>query len=186
MSLSELPTDLPVPEDDGAGSHLTGTELPAVSLPATNGDVIELHKLQGLHVLYVYPLTGRPDIPLPEGWDEIPGARGCTPQACAFRDHYAELQTLHSGVYGISTQSSDYQREVKARLHLPFDLLSDTGLLLKQKLHLPVFTVAGQTLYKRLTLIIKDRNIIKTFYPIFPPDGNASQVLAWLDHYRHS
>lgn len=183
MSLSELPSDLPVPQDDGAVSHLTGTRLPDVSLPATSGAMIHLGNLEGLHVLYVYPMTARPDVELPDGWDSIPGARGCTPQACAFRDHYAELQSLHAGVFGISTQQSDYQREARERLHLPFELLSDPSLLLKDKLGLPVFTVEEWALYKRLTLIIRNGVIIKTFYPVFPPDRNAEEVIDWLRRY---
>lgn len=180
MSLSELPPDLPAPVDDGAADHLTGRRLPAVTLTATSGKQVALAALEGLWVLYVYPMTGRPDEPLPDGWDSIPGARGCTPQACAFRDHHAELQALNVGVYGISTQSADDQREVKMRLHLPFELLSDAGLALARNLRLPTFTIAGRVFYKRLTLIVDKGRVVKTFYPVFPPDKNARQVIHWL------
>ena len=175
-----LPKDLPVPIDDGAAAHLVGLELPNVSLVCTNGTNINIGELKGRWVIYVYPMTGRPGVPLPEGWDAIPGARGCTPQSCSFRDHYAELKTLHAGVFGLSAQPSDYQREARDRLHLPFELLSDSGLKLKEALRLPTFTVAGMELYKRLTLIARDGHIEKVFYPVFPPDRNADQVLTWL------
>jgi peroxiredoxin len=125
-------------------------------------------------------MTGRPGVPLPDGWDGIPGARGCTPQSCSFRDHYAELKALHTGVFGLSTQSSAYQREARDRLHLPFELLSDSGLQLKDALRLPTFTFAGIELFKRLTLVTRDGHIEKVFYPVFPPDQNANEVLTWL------
>jgi peroxiredoxin len=175
-----LPKDLPVPIDDGAAAHLVGLELPDVSLVSTNGMKINLRELTGRWVIYVYPMTGRPGVPLPDGWDGIPGARGCTPQSCNFRDHYAELKALHTGVFGLSAQPSDYQREARERLHLPFQLLSDSGLQLKDKLKLPTFTIAGMELYKRLTLVLLDGYIQKVFYPVFPPDKNADEVLAWL------
>jgi peroxiredoxin len=130
-------------------------------------------------------MTGRPGVPLPDGWDGIPGARGCSPQSCNFRDHYAELKALHTGVFGLSTQRSDYQQEARERLHLPFELLSDSGLQLKDKLKLPTFTVAGMELYKRLTLITLDGYIKKIFYPVFPPDKNADEVLTWLRENAH-
>ncbi|MCS3903145.1 peroxiredoxin [Methylohalomonas lacus] len=180
MSLSELPPDLPAPVDDGAADHLIGCQLPAVVLTATGGEQVALAELEGLWVLYVYPMTGRPDEPLPDGWDRIPGARGCTPQACAFRDHHAELQALNAGVYGISTQSVADQYEAKMRLHLPFELLSDTGLLLGRSLQLPTFVITGRVLYRRLTLIADKGRVVKTFYPVFPPDENADQVIHWL------
>jgi peroxiredoxin len=175
-----LPKDLPVPIDDGAAAHLVGLELPDVSLVSTNGMKINLRELTGRWVIYVYPMTGRPGVPLPDGWDGIPGARGCTPQSCNFRDHYAELKALHTGVFGLSAQPSDHQREARERLHLPFQLLSDSGLQLKDKLKLPTFTIAGMELYKRLTLVLLDGYIQKVFYPVFPPDKNADEVLAWL------
>jgi len=177
---SQLPKDLPVPIDDGAAAHLVGLELPDVSLASTNTTNINIRELTGRWVIYVYPMTGRPGVPLPDGWDVIPGARGCTPQACSFRDHYAELKALHTGVFGLSTQRSEYQLEARDRLHLPFELLSDSGLQLKDALRLPTFTVAGIELYKRLTLVTRDGHIEKVFYPVFPPDQNADEVLTWL------
>ena len=179
-NFTHLPKDLPVPVDDGAASHLEGSLLPGLALDSTDGASVDLARLSGRWVIYIYPMTGRPDVHLPEGWDAIPGARGCTPQSCSFRDHYAELQALNAGVFGLSVQTSDYQREARDRLHLPFQTLSDTGLRLKTTLRLPTFEVAGMELYKRLTLITCDWRIEKTFYPVFPSDRNADDVLAWL------
>jgi len=179
-SFATLPADLPVPTDDGAAAHLEGLHLPALALRATDGRTVQLSTLPGLQVIYIYPMTGRPGVPLPEGWDAIPGARGCTPQSCAFRDHHAELAALGAGVFGLSTQDSDYQREAATRLHLPFPLLSDSGLTLRDTLSLPVFEVDGRPLYCRLTLIADAARIVKVFYPVFPPDRNAADVVAWL------
>lgn len=179
-NLSELPKDLPRPVDDGAASHLPGMTLPKVALAATNGATVDLSAIPGRFVLYVYPMTGRPGVPLPDGWDGIPGARGCTPQSCSFRDHYAELKSLNASVFGLSAQTTDYQREARDRLHLPFELLSDSGHRLKQLLRLPTFNVADMELYKRLALIVENGQIKKVFYPVFPPDQNAADVLAWL------
>jgi peroxiredoxin len=179
-NLYTLPAGLPVPMDDGACDHLPGMQLPSVPLLATTGEWIDLASLAGRSVVYCYPRTGRPDeAPLP-GWDEIPGARGCTPQSCAFRDHYQELQALGAGVFGLSTQDTDYQREAAERLHLPFPLLSDASLAFARALRLPTFAVAGMTLIKRLTLIIADGRIEKVFYPVFPPDKNAGDIIRWL------
>ena len=178
--LTTLPADLPAPTDDGAAAHLEGLLLPALALPATDGSTVQLSTLPGLQVIYIYPMTGRPGVPLPEGWDAIPGARGCTPQSCAFRDHHAELAALGAGVFGLSTQDSDYQREAATRLHLPFPLLSDSDLALHDALSLPVFEVDGRLLYRRLTLIADAARIVKVFYPVFPPDRNAADVVAWL------
>lgn len=178
--LATLPADLPAPTDDGAAAHLEGLLLPALTLPATDGRTVQLSTLPGLQVTYIYPMTGRPGVPLPEGWDAIPGARGCTPQSCAFRDHHAELAALGAGVFGLSTQDSDYQREAATRLHLPFPLLSDSDLALHDALSLPVFEVDGRLLYRRLTLIADAARIVKVFYPVFPPDRNAAEVVAWL------
>lgn len=175
-----LPEGLPVPADDGACDHLEGARLPRVSLPSTAGGSVDLGAGKGLIVVYCYPMTGRPGLPLPEGWDAIPGARGCTPQSCAFRDHHQELRSLGAEVYGVSTQSSEYQREAAARLHLPFALLSDAALELATALRLPTFKVDGMRLIRRLTLIARDGTIAKCFYPVFPPDRNAGDVLAWL------
>ena len=172
---------LPRPEDDGAARHLPGSRVPPVALPATDGSSVALGGLAGRSVVYVYPMTGRPGVDLPEGWDGIPGARGCTPQACAFRDHHAEL--IAAGVdqvFGLSTQDSEYQREAAQRLHLPFPLLSDAALRLTTALRLPVMLVGGATLLKRMALIIEDGVIAHVFYPVFPPDQNAAEVLGWL------
>ncbi|QBD74695.1 peroxiredoxin [Ktedonosporobacter rubrisoli] len=179
-NLDELPEGLPVPIDDGACNHLIGLRLPTLSLTSTSGTSVDLATLPGKTVVYCYPRTGRPDQASPDGWDLIPGARGCTPQSCAFRDHYIELQALHAGVFGLSTQDTGYQREAVERLHLPFALLSDEKLAFTQALRLPTFIVEGMTLIKRLTLIIQDGKIIKVFYPVFPPNQNAAQVISWL------
>ena len=180
MSLTNLPDDLPVPTDNGETDHLQGLEFPEAVFSSTNDNCVELCKLKGLVVLYVYPMTGRPDTELPDGWDSIPGARGCTPQSCSFRDHYSELRHLNAEVFGLSTQTTDYQREASERLHLPFALLSDDKLALKIKLALPTFVVDNMELYQRLTLILHDGIIKKVFYPVFPPDRNADDVLNWL------
>jgi peroxiredoxin len=172
---------LPEPLDDGACDHLPGMRLPpAVSLASTAGKHVDLSVLAGTTVVYCYPLTGRPDRNLPQGWDEIPGARGCTPQSCAFRDHHAELRGLGARVFGLSTQTTVYQSEAAARLHLPFALLSDENLEFVGALDLPTFEAEGMTLVKRLTLIVEDGEILKVFYPVFPPGRNAEEVIWWL------
>ncbi len=176
----ELPKDLPRPDDDGAASHLRGIDFPSLPLPATDGAKIDPAAVAGRVVLYIYPMTGRPGVPLPEGWDSIPGARGCTPQSCNFRDHYTELQSLDTSVFGLSTQTSEYQKEARDRLQLPFELLSDSRLRLKRILRLPTFIAAENELYKRLTLILDNGRIRKVFYPVFPPDRSADEVLAWI------
>jgi peroxiredoxin len=176
-----LPPDIPVPQDDGAAKHLTGTKLPDLALPATSGPAVDLSKLKGRVVVYVYPRTGVPGVDAPPGWDDIPGARGCTPQSCGFRDHFAELKALGVGhVYGVSTQDTAYQREAAERLHLPFPILSDADLKLTHALKLPTFAASGMTLLKRMALVIDDGRIVKAFYPVFPPDKNAAEVIAWL------
>ena len=179
-NLYELPKDLPVPLDDGACSHLSGMRLPSVPLLSTAGPLVDMSSLQGRTVVYAYPRTGRPNQDLPRGWNEIPGARGCTPQSCAFRDHYQELRALNVQVFGLSTQDTAYQREAAARLHLPFELLSDERLAFARALRLPTFEVESMTLLKRLTLIIKNGVVERVFYPVFPPDKNAGEVVAWL------
>lgn len=180
--LCALPSDLPAPEDDGAADHLAGTHIPALALPSTRGGVVDLAAMaSGKAVFYCYPRTGTPGVPLPIGWDAIPGARGCTPEACAFRDHYAELMALGAQVFGISTQTTADQREFADRVHLPFPLLSDAALRLAHALRLPTFTVDGLTLHRRLTLIAEAGMIVKVFYPIFPPDEHAAEVVAWLE-----
>ena len=177
----ELPKDLPVPQDDGACDHLPGLRLPSLPLRSTAGNTIDLAALRGRTVVYCYPRTGRPDQELLAGWNEIPGARGCTPQSCAFRDHFEELKRAGAAqVFGLSTQDSEYQREAVDRLHLPFELLSDEKLEFARALKLPTFEVAGIRLIKRLTLIIHDGVIEKVFYPVFPPDRNAGEVVRWL------
>jgi peroxiredoxin len=183
-NLNSLPANLPVPVDDGAAAHLLGTTMPQICLSSTSGQQVELSPPTGRLVLYFYPMTGRPDTPMPDGWDQIPGARGCTPQSCAFKDHYAELQALGAGVFGVSTQSTEYQREAVHRLHLPFALLSDEHFALTKALSLPTFVVEGKTLIKRLTLIIEDGKIAKVFYPVFPSDRNAGDVVQWLKENR--
>ncbi len=178
---SFLPPGIPVPQDDGAARHLAGMKLPDLALPATRGGAINLALLAGRTVLYIYPRTGVPGVDLPPGWDDIPGARGCTPQSCGFRDHFAELKTLGvSHLFGLSTQDTDYQREAAERLHLPFAILSDAKLAFARALNLPTFSVAGMTLLKRMALVIHDGIIDKVFYPVFPPDKSAAEVVAWL------
>jgi peroxiredoxin len=178
---SVLPSDLPVPQDDGAARHLTSMILPDLALPATSGPAVNLSKLKGRVVVYIYPRTGVPGVDAPAGWDDIPGARGCTPQSCGFRDHFAELKSLGvTGVFGLSTQDTDYQREAAQRLHLPFPILSDAALKFTCALNLPTFSAAGMTLIKRMALVIDDGVITKAFYPVFPPDKNAEEVIAWL------
>ncbi|HUF81318.1 MAG TPA: peroxiredoxin, partial [Burkholderiales bacterium] len=166
---------------------LAGQRLPSLKLASTHGRGIDLSALEGTVVVYIYPRTGRPDEPSPAGWNEIPGARGCTPQSCAFRDHYEELtRTGAAHVFGLSTQDTMDQKEAVERLHLPFELLSDSQRAFAQALKLPTFQVDGMTLIRRLTLITRDAVIEKVFYPVFPPDGNAQQVLAWLERARGS
>jgi peroxiredoxin len=181
MNVEELPEDLPEPKDDGACDHLLGATIPPLSLRSTAGGEVDLSQLgrQRL-VLYIYPHTGRPGVAMPEGWDEIPGARGCTPQSCAFRDHEAALRALGATVVGLSSDSTDWQLEAVERLHLPFPLLSDPALIFAAELVLPTFQVDGQRLYRRVTLVIEDGQIGKVFYPVFPPDRNAEEVVAWL------
>jgi peroxiredoxin len=176
---------IPAPVDDGAARHLEGTQLPDIALTATDGSSVSLAKLPGRTVVYAYPRTGTPgQIALVDDWDMIPGARGCTPQSCAFRDHFAELRASGADhVFGLSTQDSAYQREAAERLHLPCTVLSDEALALANALRLPTMQVAGKTLHKRLALIIDDGRITKVFYPVFPPDRNAADVLAWLKQY---
>jgi len=181
QNLHELPDDLPVPTDDGAADHLQGMRLPPVVLASTAGETVDLSALPGRTVIYCYPMTGRPGGDLPRGWDEIPGARGCTPQSCSFRDHHAELQALGARVFGLSTQDTEYQSEAAGRLHLPFQLLSDAELAFAEALGLPSFEVEGTVLLKRLTLVIEDGRIEKVFYPVFPPDKSAADVVEWLE-----
>ena len=172
---------IPAPIDDGATSHLNGFKIPSAILESTSGEAYDLSRLSGLVVIYAYPRTGQPGVQNPDGWDFIPGARGCTPQTCSFRDHFLELKSLGvDHIFGLSTQSTDYQREAGERLHLPFQILSDHDLALTHALNLPIFEAGGMTLLKRCTLIIRNGTIEHVFYPVFPPDQNARDVVAWL------
>lgn len=182
---SQLPAGLEAPADDGAADHLTGMTLPGVRLPASDGGTVDLASLTGRIVLYVYPATGKPGLALPEGWDELPGARGCTPQSCSFRDHFADLRSLGvSHVYGISAQPAADQAEAAERLHLPFPLLCDEAGALRAALRLPWFELGGTVYLKRMALIVEDGRITRVFYPVFPPDRNAGDVVAFLSQNR--
>ncbi|HVQ86996.1 MAG TPA: peroxiredoxin [Actinomycetes bacterium] len=176
-----LPADLPRPTDDGACAHLPGMPVPPLTFSSTSGEPASIVAVPDRLVLYVYPMTGRPGVSLPDGWDLIPGARGCTPEACAFRDHQAELTAAGATVMGLSSQSTEYQREVVSRLHLPFPLLSDPDMVLAQEFGLPTFSVDDRLLYSRLTLVIRNSVVEHVFYPVFPPDAHAAEVLAWLN-----
>jgi len=180
-----LPQNIPAPQDDGAARHLTDAALPDISLPATSGPAVNLSRLSGRSIVYVYPRTGVPGVANPDGWDQIPGARGCTPQSCSFRDHAGELNQLGvAHLFGLSTQDTAYQREAAERLHLPFPVLSDEKLQLTSALNLPTFVAGGMTLLKRMAWVIDDGRITKVFYPVFPPDKNAEEVIAWLRSSR--
>jgi peroxiredoxin len=180
--LNQMPAGVPVPDDDGAADHLPGLVAPHVTLPSTSGESVALDDLgPGRTVLYVYPLTAGPEGYVPDGWDSIPGARGCTPEACDFRDHHEELLAAGATrVFGVSAQGTDYQREVVDRLRLPFSMLSDSELRLAELLRLPTFRAGGMTLFKRITLVVRDGVIEHVFYPVFPPGAHAREVLAWL------
>jgi peroxiredoxin len=172
---------IPAPVDDGATRHLLGARMAAIALPATDGRAVDLAALTGRTIVYAYPRTGQPGIDNPPGWDLIPGARGCTPQSCSFRDHFAELKSLGvAQLFGLSTQDAAYQREAAERLHLPFAILSDEHLRLTRAMKLPTFETSGMTLLKRFTLVIDDAIVKHVFYPVFPPDRSASDVIAWL------
>lgn len=181
-SYATLPEALPAPVDDGACDHLPGLPLPAVALPSTRGGRVALDALPaGRSVIFCYPMTGEPGVALPAGWDDIPGARGCTPQNCAFRDLHADFVALSAGVYAVSTQATGYQRELAERLHLPYPVLSDADLELTTALRLPTFRAGGGSrLIRRLTLVVRDGTIEHVFYPVFPPDRSAEPVLDWL------
>jgi len=172
---------IPPPEDDGGAAHLFGAAVPSVPRRATDGSLVDLSALSGRTVVYAYPRTGQPGVALPEGWDMIPGARGCTPQSCSFRDHFDDLKSVGvDHLFGLSTQDTAYQREAATRLHLPFPLLSDANLELTSAMRLPTFKTSGMTLLKRLTLIIENGMVRHVFYPVFPPDESADRVVAWL------
>ena len=172
---------IPPPANDGGMAHLTGSKLPAVALSSTDGSMVTLAAIPGRVIVYGYPMTGQPGVSLPDGWDELPGARGCTPQSCSFRDHHAELMAAGAHrTYGLSTQDTAYQKEAAGRLHLPFPLLSDKQLVLANAARFPTMVVAGRTLMKRFALVLDDGVVTHVFYPVFPPDRNADDVLAWL------
>ena len=176
---------IPAPVDDGAASHLTSMKVAPASLRATDGRIIDLSTLRGRTVVYAFPRTGKPGIENPQGWDQIPGARGCTPQSCSFRDCFAELKSLGVDyIFGLSTQNTAYQREAVERLHLPFPILSDEKLVLASSMRLPVFETSGMKLLKRLTLVLNNGVIEHVFYPVFPPDRDAANVIAWLKTKR--
>ncbi len=181
QNLNQLPPNLPRPVDDGGARHLVGLALPDLELPSTSNRRVNLAKITAPRlVIYCYPMTGQPGKALPAGWDDIPGARGCTPETCGFRDHHRDLAKLHADVYGVSTQSTPYQQEMVHRLEVPFEVLSDEKMAFAKALRLPTFTVDGMTLLKRLTIVAEHGRITKVFYPVFPPDTHAEEVIAWL------
>jgi peroxiredoxin len=182
--LYNIPADLPVPVDDGACKHLVGMQVPTITLVSTaNRRVNMAEAAKERTVVYCYPRTGKPGAAIPKGWDEIPGARGCTPETCAFRDHYKQLRELKTHVFGLSTQTTEYQQEVVTRLHLPFEILSDADFAFTNALRLPTFEFERVRLLKRLTLILSSGKIEKVFYPVFPPDKHAEEVVAWLSRH---
>lgn len=183
QQLNSLPDNLPIPLDDGACRHLMGQLIPNIALKSTNHDLINPSKINGWVAIYCYPKTGHPDKKLPEGWDSIPGARGCTPQSCAYRDHYQTLTQLNTQVFGLSTQDTEYQKEAADRLHLPYPLLSDYEFKFSDSLALPTFELNGTRLNKRVTLIAYNGVIKHYFYPVFPPDQNATEVISWLSQH---
>jgi len=182
--LLALPPDLPPPLDDGACDHLAGTRLPAIALPGVSGRPTDLGVLPGRTVVYFYPMNGRPDAPPMVGWNAIAGARGCTPQACALRDNYQTLLQLGVQLFGVSAQPLAEQREAHARLHLPFELLNDSTFALAKALQLPSFEYQGQRYIKRLTIVVETGRINKVFYPVFPPDAHAVELVTWLQAQR--
>jgi len=177
-----LPPDLPVPVDDGAADHLPGAAVPPLRLPSTQGEIALQDAAATLTVLYVYPRTGVPGEPSPDGWDAIPGARGCTPQSCAFRDAVAAFGEHGAQLLGMSAQPLAAQEEFAAREHIPYPLLADPELELAAALRLPTFVVGDMTLYRRITLVLEAGRVARAFYPVFPPDRNAEEVLEWLKH----
>ena len=183
-SYQDLPQNLRVPQDDGACDHLAGAMLPNIMLPATNNKSVNLAKLSGTTVVYCYPMTGQPGVPLPEGWDEIPGARGCTPQSCSFRDHFSELSALGASVFGMSTQDTNYQKEMAERLHLPFPVISDANFEFCDALNIPTFNVDGKRLMKRVTIIFRDEVIKAVHYPVFPSNSDPEWVISYLSSAR--
>ena len=181
-SYDTMPDNLPRPVDDGACDHLIGRKLPNMDLVATDGGVVNLSAQSRKTVIYCYPMTGKPGVPLPDGWDEIPGARGCTPQSCSFRDHHAELSALGANVFGLSTQSTEYQREMAERFHLPFLVLSDVNFKFCEAITLPTFEVNDMRLLKRVTMIADNNKVVSVHYPVFPSDADAAWVIKQLSH----
>ena len=179
-NLNQLPIGLPIPQDDGSTNHLKGMKLPNVSLNATNGKAVNFGDIKGKLVIYCYPMTGQPNVALPDGWDQIPGARGCTPQSCSFRDHYQELQALGAEVVGLSVQTAEYQKEMADRLHLSFPVVSDVNYQFQKALNMPTFVAARMTLLKRVTLITNNGVIEAVHYPIFPSDSDPAWVIDYL------
>lgn len=183
--LDQLPADLPVPVDDGACDHLPGLDVPRLALPSTAGGSVDLGDADApATIVYAYPRTGVPGEVDSEAWDAIPGARGCTPQTCAYRDAHARFAELGVRVLGVSTQTTGYQRELVERLHLPYPILSDAALELTHALRLPTLEFDGATLLRRFTLVVERGRIEHVFYPVFPPDRDAETVLAWLAENR--
>lgn len=179
-ALYDLPDNLPVPLDDGQALHLVGKGIPSIPLKATNGELIDLSNHQKF-VLFCYPLSGHPQKALPKGWDEIPGARGCTPEVCRFRDLAIEFETRSWPLFGMSTQSPEYQAELVNRIHVPYPILSDESLTFTSAMRLPTLVAEGMTLIARTTLIVIGGHVHHVFYPIFPPDTHADELLAWID-----
>jgi peroxiredoxin len=175
------PMELSMPVDDGAADDLPGRVVPGASLSSTLGGRLDLREAtRRLAVIYIYPRTDVPGAPPPEGWEEIPGAPGCTPQSRAFRDHVLELAAYGASVFGLSSQSLAEQCEFAQRERIPYPLLSDPGMQLAEALGLPTFEADGRRFYRRLTFLAHEQRIAKVFYPIFPPRQNASQILRWL------
>lgn len=179
-NLLELPKDLPVPQDDGACKHLEGMSLPSVKLITTKDREVNFSLSKKPCVIFFYPRTREPNMPTPDSWDLIPGARGCTPQSCGYKDLFSEFQNLGFEVFGASSQTTEYQNEFVSRMHIPFEILSDENFQLTNSLNLPTFNFNGMRLIKRLAFVIENQKITKAFYPVFPPNENASSVLSWL------
>jgi peroxiredoxin len=179
-SFLNLPDDLPEPTDDGSANHLLGMTIPNISLKSTSGSIVKLDNLKGKIVIFCYPMTGVPGVALPDGWDEIPGARGCTPQVCSYRDKFSVLEKLSTKVFGVSTQNFEYQKELHDRLELPYEILSDSELKFQASVNLPVFTIENKVLLKRITLIVEEGIISKVHYPVFPSNKDVDWVIEEL------